>query len=89
MMTIKDGMVLTKLGDSYAVVSSGEDSDFHGIIKMNKTGADIWKLIEEGFQESEIASILVKKYDGVDFDCALRDVNTIVEVLRKKGILSK
>lgn len=87
-MTIKDGMILTNLGDSYAVVSSGEDSGFRGIIKLNKTGADIWKLIEEGLQESEIADRLVEKYDGIDFDDALRDVNTIVEVLCNKGILS-
>ena len=80
---------MTKIGDSYAVVSSGEDSDFHGIIKLNRTGADIWKLLEEGLQESEIADRLVKKYDGVDFDGALRDVNTIVEILRNKGILSE
>ena len=41
-MKINDGMILTKLDDEFVAVSTGEVKSFHGIVKMNKTGADIY-----------------------------------------------
>ena len=86
-MKLIDGMILTKLDDDFVAVSSGEAERFHGIVKLNKTGADIWNLIEEGLDESAIAAKLVEKYDGVDYDNALKNTKYVIDVLKDKGIL--
>ena len=88
-MKIKDGMVLTKLGDNYVAVSSGEVTGFRGIVKLNKTGVDIWRFLEEGLDESEIAQRLVDKYDNVNFELALQNTRYIIDVLEQKGIIAE
>lgn len=87
-MKINDGMILTKLDDEFVAVSTGEVKSFHGIVKMNKTGADIWNFVEEGLNESQIAEKLVEKYDGVDYDTALENTRYVLSTLREKGILT-
>lgn len=88
-MKINDGMVLTQLGDDYVAVSSGEMTGFRGIVKLNKTSADIWRFIDEGLDESEIAQRLVDKYDNVDYELALQNTRYIIDVLEQKGIISQ
>lgn len=88
-MKINDGMVLTQLGNGYVAVSSGEMTGFRGIVKLNKTGADIWRFIDEGLDESEIAQKLVDKYDNVDYELALQNTRYIIDVLEQKGIITE
>ena len=43
-MKIKDNYVLQTMADEYIVVPVGEEADrVHGIIKLNETGAFLWK----------------------------------------------
>lgn len=63
-MRIKEGFVLRKVSDQYVVIATGEASkDFHGMIKLNKVGADIWQALMDGLTADEIVSKLVKQYD--------------------------
>ena len=87
-MKIKDGMVLAELGDDFVAVSSGDTDGFHGIVKMNKTGAAIWKLIDAGLEKEAIARKLLDKYDGVDYETALEQTESIIALLKEKGILT-
>lgn len=87
-MKINSGMILTKLDDEYVAVSTGDVKSFHGIVKMNKTGADIWNFVEEGLSETQIAEKLVEKYDEVDFQTALENTKYVLDTLREKGILT-
>ena len=87
-MRIKDSILLKSLGDSYVAVSTDESSDTKMMIKMNKTGADVWRFIEEGLSEKEIAAKLVEKYDGVEYEHALQNTSYIIEILKSKGILT-
>ena len=86
-MRIKDGIILTPLGDSFVAVSTDDSSNSKMMIKMNKTSADVWRFIEDGFDEKEIAAKLVEKYDGVDYEHALQNTLYIIDVLKQKGIL--
>ncbi len=87
-MRIKDGMVLTKLDDDFVAVSVGDIKGFRGIVKMNKTGAAIWNLLSEGLEKDEIARKLLEKYDGVDYETALKEVESVIRTLKEKELLT-
>ena len=87
-MKLKDGMVLTNIGNDYVAVSTGETENFRGIVRMNKTGAAIWNLIADGLEREAIARELLNRYDGVDYEAALAETDRIISILREKGLLT-
>lgn len=55
-MKIKDGFILREVMGKTVAVAIGERSKtFHGMIKMNKAATHIWRGIEAGLSEAEIA----------------------------------
>ena len=87
-MKLKEGMVLTHVGDDYVAVSAGGPDEFHGVVRMNKTGAAIWSMIAEGRGREEIARGLLDRYDGVDYAAALDEADRIIAILREEGLLT-
>ena len=62
-MRIKKGFVLREVAGQNMVIATGEASkDFHGMIKLNNTGKEIWQGLQEGLSEIEIAKGLQEKY---------------------------
>lgn len=87
-MRIKEGWVLTEVDGEYVAVPVSEPAKgFMGVVKMNFTGQDIWNGLADGLSEDTIASILVDKYDGVDKERALANVQKVTEQLRQAGLL--
>lgn len=87
-MNIKEGFVLRTVMGETIVVPVGETSEkFHGMIKLNQTGADIWKGVADGLTEEEIAKSLVEKYDEVDMETALRGTRKIIAMMKDEGII--
>lgn len=87
-MKIKTGMVMTEVGGDYVAVPTGATArEFRGIVRLNDTGAEIWKGIEAGLTIDQIADKLVAEYDGLDKEHALRSVNTLVDSLRTDGLI--
>ena len=87
-MRIKEGFVLRTVMGETIVVPVGETSEkFHGMIKLNQTGADIWKGVADGLTEEEIAKSLVEKYDEVDMETALRGTRKIIAMMKDEGII--
>ena len=87
-MKIKDGFVLTEAAGNSLVVAVGDMADkFSGYIKLNSTGAFIWKLIEKkDLSVDELASAMVAEYDISD-DIAKRDILAFQKTLSTAGIL--
>ena len=87
-MKIKDGFVLTEATGNSLVVAVGDMADkFSGYIKLNSTGAFIWKLIEKkDLSVDELASAMVAEYDISD-DIAKRDILAFQKTLSTAGIL--
>lgn len=55
-------------------------------LKLNGTGAHLWKQLEQGADVSAMAESLLAVYD-VDIDTARRDVDAFVRQLQRAGLL--
>lgn len=86
-MKIKDGFVMREVAGQTLVIATGKASEtFQGIIKLNKTGKDIWLLIEKGFTVDEIVETMHIKYKE-DVSKIRVDVEQIISVMMEHGIL--
>lgn len=87
-MQLKQGFVLRQIGDTYMVVAIGVQTlDFQGMIRLNETGAFLWKrLAETSCAEEELVQALLAEYD-VDAETAAQDVSGFVNALREASLL--
>ena len=88
-MKIKDGFVLTEAAGNSLVVAVGDRAEaFSGYIKLNHTGAFIWKLIEhDEMTADELARAIATEYD-IPEDVAKADVLAFEKSLGEAGILA-
>ena len=68
-MKTRSNYILTEIADEYVAVSVGDVSKH--IIRLNQTGADIFRWIQEGHNKEQIAIMLMETYNGVDKDGAM------------------
>ena len=86
-MKIKQGFVMRDVAGQAVAIATGEASkSFHGMVKLNDTGAIIWNGIEKGLDEAEIAGQLAASYD-VEVDQALKDVESFIARMRDAGLV--
>lgn len=86
-MRMKQGFVLRRVADQYVVIATGEASkDFHGMIKLNQTGADVWNGIVEGKTKEQIAANLSAIY-GIDEETANKDVDALIQKMKESGFI--
>ncbi len=86
-MKIKQGFVLRRVLDEAIVIASGEASrNFHGMVKLNDSAADIWEWISEGHSENAIASKLAEKYE-LSEDKAKADTAAMIAQMTEAGLL--
>ena len=86
-MQINKDFTIQKVGASYVAVPVGETSKtFHGMVRLNETGAFLWKLMaEKDCTEEELVDALLGEYD-VAREIAAADVHRIVEQLAENKI---
>ena len=81
-------MTVTEVAGEYIAVPVGEAAaKFRGIVRLNGTALDIWRGLEQGRSEDEIAQTLVDTYEGVDLAKAKENTHAMIEKLLKGGIL--
>ena len=88
-MQIKKDFTIQKVGNSYMAVAVGEPSKtFHGMVRLNETGAFLWKKMSEGdVTVDELVDALLSEYE-VDRETAAHDVEQLVAQFRESGILA-
>lgn len=86
-MRIKDGFILEKVGGAYLAVAVGERAEeFKALIKLNSTGAFLWRLISEAdVTVDDLVAALVASYD-VSREIAERDVMSFIKILSDGGL---
>lgn len=88
-MQINKDFTIQKVGTSYVAVPVGETSKhFHGMVRLNETGAFLWKLMaEKDCTEEELVDAILSEYE-IDRATAAADVHRIVEQLRENQIFA-
>lgn len=87
MAKIKEGYVMRQIAGQSVVIAVGKASEsFHGMINLNDSGSCVWKNIEKGLNEDEIADKLVDEFD-IDHQTALKDVQEMIKKMKEQGIL--
>ena len=87
-MRIKDGFVVTDVGNKKVAVPVGKAAEeVKGIIRLNETGFFIWEQIDKGLKKEEIATKMTEKYCDLNYQTALSCTEEIIAKLEKDGIL--
>jgi len=86
-MRINPDFTIQKVGTSYVAVPIGETSKhFHAMLRLNETGAFLWKLMsQKDCSEEELVDALLAEYE-VEREIAARDVHALVEQMREKKL---
>ena len=65
-MKIKDGFVLRDIAGDTVVIATGEISKtFHGMIRLNSTGKEIWEILSSrDLSEDEVIAEMAKRHDA-------------------------
>ena len=80
-MKIKEGFIIRQVGGENIVVPVGKTGkDFHGMIKLNESGAFLWRFFTQDHTEAEAVAALLNEYD-VDEATAKTDVAAFVKTL--------
>ncbi len=88
-MKLKSGFVLRQIGGSYVVVAVGlQTLDFKGMIRLNDTGAFLWKkLTEKDCTAEALVAALTAEYE-VSEEIAAKDVAAFLQSLKDSDLLA-
>lgn len=89
-MKTKEGFMLRQLGEQYVVVALGNASkEFHGMIRLNSTGAYLWEKLSRGnLTKEQLTEAMLEKYD-VDKETAGKDVESFISKILNAGFLEE
>lgn len=86
-MKLKYQFAVRSVAGAIAAVAVGESSRFyHNVIALNETGADIFKLLQEGLSEEEIVGHMLEKYDVTE-ETLRPEVERLIQQLRDEELL--
>ena len=86
-MRLKYEFETMELDDQIVAIPVGEGhEEYHGVIKLNETGARIFELLKSDITEEAIIDIIEREY-GVDHEKVAADVGTFVAKFQEKGML--
>ncbi|MCF0121607.1 MAG: PqqD family protein [Oscillospiraceae bacterium] len=88
-MKVRKGFSICSIGEENIVVSDGmSDTAFNGMIRLNSTGAFFWGLLENETTVEAMVEATLAEYD-VSRETALAEIEKVVEILDREGLLEK
>ena len=88
-MRLKSNFVLTELTGEYVAVSVDPSADFHGVVKLNASGAEVFRALNEGMNEEQCIERLMEKFSGLDRKTAKAAVELVLKELGDNGLLEE
>lgn len=85
-MKLKTDFALRQVAGTWVVLPLSGAVDFRSMLKLNETGALLWKALEQGGDREALADALCAAYI-VDRKQALADVEDFLGKLNKLGCL--
>lgn len=87
-MKLKYNFVINNVAGETVAVSVGDnDGRFNGYIKLNETGAFIFKMLKKETTREEIINALCAEYPDATQDAAIESVDILLEKLKKADLL--
>ena len=89
-MTVKYGVYLTAIGTDFVIIASTPETkkEFDGMLRLNETGAFLWKKLADGVTEAELADALAAEY-GVSREVSEKDTADFLDVIRSAGFIEE
>jgi len=88
-MKLKENFALRQVADTWVVLPLGEKTlDFSAMLKLNDSGALLWKVLENGGSPEDLVSALTAEYE-VSADRARTDVDAFLEKLIQAGCIGR
>ena len=88
-MKIKKGFLMREVAGENVVIAVGEAAkSFKGMIRLNPTGAFLWKLLEKDTDEATMVSAMLDAYE-TDKETAENDIRAFVGSIRAAGLLDE
>mgnify|MGYP002578268851 CR=1 FL=1 len=93
-MKVKDGFYLTAIGTDFVIIASTPETkkEFDGMnvsmLRLNETGAFLWKKLADGASETELADALAAEY-GVSRELSEKDTADFLGVIRSAGFIEE
>ena len=86
-MKLNANFLLREVAGTWMVLPLLQDTlDFNGMIRLNGSGAVLWKCLEQGGDRQALNEALTSRYK-VSFEQASGDVEEFLEMLKKIGCL--
>ena len=86
-MKLCEGFVLRQVAGTWVVLPLNRETvDFTGMIRLNDSGAMLWKLLEQGSDRDGLVRELTARYSGSVEESAT-DVDAFLDVLRSAGCI--
>ncbi len=88
-MKLKYEFVINNVAGEIVAVSVGNnDGQFNGYIKLNETGAFIFKMLQKETTREDIINALIKEYSDATPEAAAESVDGLLEELNKAELLA-
>ena len=84
-MKLKDGLTLQNMGDEF-VVAAQDPALFRGMIKLNDSGAFLFKLMQKECNFDELLAEITREYD-TDQDRAYKDLERFIKVFERFDLI--
>lgn len=86
-MKLRKDFVLRRVANTYMVLPLGQATvNFNGMLKLNETGAFLWKALKDGADLDALVSALTAEY-AVDEAQACADIKEFLDKLANAGCL--
>ena len=88
-MKLKYKFELVDMGEDFIAVPIGENaSNLSGVVRLNKSGAEVFTLLREEISESEIVKKIEGKYEDTP-EVISHYIATLIATLRSDGLIEE
>ena len=81
---------MTAIGTDFVVIAGSPETkkEFDGMLRLNETGAFLWKKLADGASEETLADALCAEY-GASAEVAAKDTADFLEIIRSAGFVEE